>query len=327
MSAEVPDETDPRRALGLALGTRADDVAQVAATRVETHQWIGKPASDAYKQRRLAAHWVGTLMVARWLVSGILPDENESAWLASTGQAAAAEQMSIVNVVRGYLIWRDVTSEILVAEAHRLGSPNTVLAEALGIVRGSTDVNMMHSAKRFDANLREISRQLEREGVALRHDALHDALTALPNRTLLYDRLEVAVRGAERDDECVAVLMVDLDGFKAVNDTYGHRFGDLVLHEAAIRLSSALRESDTIARFGGDEFVVVLPGAGEDDARGTWARMLASLAAPLIIGGVELRLGASIGVAMYPLHAKDVEGLLAAADRAMYAEKHAREGQ
>jgi len=156
---------------------------------------------------------------------------------------------------------------------------------------------------------------------ALRRQALHDVLTGLPNRALLHDRLEQALRAADRDNTVLALLLIDLDRFKTINDTLGHHQGDLLLREVAARLRSVLRQRDTVARLGGDEFAALLPGDDEDGATRTARKILAALAAPVVAEGRRFVVGASIGVALYPAHGTDAATLLRCADAAMYAAK------
>jgi diguanylate cyclase (GGDEF)-like protein/PAS domain S-box-containing protein len=173
--------------------------------------------------------------------------------------------------------------------------------------------------------LRDVTSR-ERAEAKLRDQALHDALTGLPNRTLLDDRLKSAIAVAQRQDAPVSLLLVDLDGFKEVNDTWGHHAGDLVLVEVAGRLSGTLRESDTAARLGGDEFVLLLPSTPMTGAVEA-ARVLAELiAAPITIDGSSRTVGASIGIAAFPNHGRAAEILLAAADAAMYDAKRSGGG-
>ncbi|WP_432523255.1 diguanylate cyclase domain-containing protein [Kineococcus sp. SYSU DK006] len=161
----------------------------------------------------------------------------------------------------------------------------------------------------------------------LRHRALHDPLTGLPNRTLFVDRLEHAVAAAERERTRVGLLYVDLDGFKAVNDTAGHAAGDEVLVHVAQLLTRCVRPGDTVARLGGDEFAIVCPGTnGEGDLVAIGHRVIAALAAPVPVGGYEAVVGASIGVRACDGSAP-AERLLREADEAMYAAKRAGRGQ
>lgn len=161
---------------------------------------------------------------------------------------------------------------------------------------------------------------------ALEHQALHDALTDLPNRTLLQDRLGAAIAAAQREDGHLALLMIDLDRFKDINDNFGHYVGDLVLQQVGQRLRGILRASDTIARLGGDEFAIVLPTAHDEDATGIAAKLLGVLEAPFVVDGHQLAIGASIGLARFPLQAHDADSLLRHADTAMYAAKRSGGG-
>jgi diguanylate cyclase (GGDEF)-like protein len=156
----------------------------------------------------------------------------------------------------------------------------------------------------------------------LRHLAYHDTLTGLPNRGLLYDRLGVAVRQAHRRASGIGVLFLDLDDFKAVNDSRGHEAGDKVLVELAFRLRDGVRAGDTVARLGGDEFVVLLDGvAGPEDAARVAAKLLEAVRAPFRRGGHDLFVTASIGVSTYPEDGASAEALLRSADAAMYDAK------
>jgi diguanylate cyclase (GGDEF)-like protein/PAS domain S-box-containing protein len=152
--------------------------------------------------------------------------------------------------------------------------------------------------------------------------AYHDTLTGLPNRRLLDDRLRQAVFLAQRRDARVGLMVVDLDHFKQVNDALGHRAGDAVLREAAHRILGCLRKADTLARHGGDEFVVVIPDLHLDgDCQVVAEKILRSLDAPFRVDGRDFTIGASIGVSLYPIDAGDGEALLRNADVAMYRAK------
>jgi diguanylate cyclase (GGDEF)-like protein/PAS domain S-box-containing protein len=155
----------------------------------------------------------------------------------------------------------------------------------------------------------------------LQHQALHDALTGLPNRTLLQDRLQHAIRLAYRQRAPLALLFLDLDQFKAVNDRFGHHAGDQLLQQAAPRLQAALRESDTLARLGGDEFAVVLPGARSADAEVVAQKIVRAFEQPFVIDGRHVTMHVSTGIALFPDHGADAETLVRHADLAMYAAK------
>ena len=173
----------------------------------------------------------------------------------------------------------------------------------------------------------KVFRGLWRQVEQHQFDALHDPLTRLPNRTLFNDRADQRARERRRDGHDAAVMLVDLDRFKEVNDTLGHRSGDLLLAEVARRLSARLRNSDTVARLGGDEFGILLPIVdGTDGATRVVEALRKSIAAPFVIDGVSLTIGASVGVAMMDEHGHGAETLLQRADRAMYQAKKNRSG-
>ena len=158
----------------------------------------------------------------------------------------------------------------------------------------------------------------------LRQAAVHDALTGLPNRNSLAARLEHAIVRANRSGDRLALLFIDLDRFKKVNDTLGHAAGDEVLRQTAARIRACVREVDTVARLGGDEFVVLLETDVRPDTPGIIGeRIRAAFDSPFAWKGLEVRCGASLGVSLYPDHARDPAALLASADEAMYREKSA----
>lgn len=169
------------------------------------------------------------------------------------------------------------------------------------------------------SDITEIKRSVEE----ITHQAYHDALTGLPNRLLFNDRLEVALSQARRSSGKLAIIFLDLDRFKEVNDTLGHDVGDLLLKAVSERLKDSLREEDTVARLGGDEFIILLhaldrkPGA-EEVAR----KLVATLAEPVELGEHRVKVTTSLGVAVYPDHGEDAESLIKNADLAMYQAKH-----
>ncbi|MGH2682868.1 MAG: putative bifunctional diguanylate cyclase/phosphodiesterase [Actinomycetota bacterium] len=172
------------------------------------------------------------------------------------------------------------------------------------------------------------SRHLQQQAEENRHQALHDTLTGLPNRTLFHDRVHQALLTARRDGLRLAVMIMDVDRFKEINETLGHQNGDRLLRLIALRLKGSLRESDTIARLGGDEFGLLLqrveqPGAAAQVAR----KVIKALKdQPLVVGGLTLDIGASLGIAQFPEHGEDVDALLQRADVAMYAAKESLAG-
>ncbi|MBP2295069.1 PAS domain-containing protein [Azospirillum rugosum] len=184
--------------------------------------------------------------------------------------------------------------------------------ELLGLVGIGRDITERKAAEE----------RLRRSEAEKDHLAHHDALTGLPNRRLFFDRLTTALARADRSQGTVALLFIDLDKFKAVNDTLGHSAGDVVLRVSADRIVTCLRKADTVARMGGDEFAAILEQVhGEDDARAVADKIVEALAHPIRIADQDVHVGASIGVALYPQHARDAGALLAAADTAMYTAK------
>ncbi|MCP5408865.1 MAG: EAL domain-containing protein [Chromatiaceae bacterium] len=168
---------------------------------------------------------------------------------------------------------------------------------------------------------RDITEKLKAED-RIRFLAHHDALTGLPNRVLLRDRFVQAANYADRAGHSVAVLFLDLDHFKDVNDSLGHKVGDRLLQEVVVRLSAKVRSSDTVSRLGGDEFVVVVPQAGvQGTSEQIAGHILKALSEPFYIDGHNLRLSASIGISLYPMDGDEFDDLLKSADTAMYSAK------
>ncbi|HKJ95268.1 MAG TPA: diguanylate cyclase [Gammaproteobacteria bacterium] len=174
---------------------------------------------------------------------------------------------------------------------------------------------------------RQVATAIERKRAEtqLQHMARHDALTGLPNRTVFHDRVDVALRRARRTGEHLGVLYLDLNGFKRINDTYGHEVGDLLLTEVAKRIAGCLRESDTVARMGGDEFTVLLTGIhGSACARLVADKVHVAIGLPYELGGETFSLSASIGMAVYPEQGDDRVSLFRHADDSMYQAKGMR---
>jgi len=173
----------------------------------------------------------------------------------------------------------------------------------------------------IQSSARDVTERIRAEE-ALAHQALHDSLTALPNRALLQDRVEQALLAARRQGTSVALLFADLDRFKEVNDTFGHSMGDDLLREVAVRLRTAVRAADTVARLGGDEFAILLPQIVDSgEAMEVCERIRASLSAPFVLGDDTLFVEASVGIAIAPEHGNDVATLMRQADVAMYVAK------
>jgi diguanylate cyclase (GGDEF)-like protein/PAS domain S-box-containing protein len=223
-------------------------------------------------------------------------------------------------------------AEVRLANGSVLASTGELTAEATEQSIGSGDELLVAPEREFNeeemhllhtvADVLATALARLRGEERMRHDAVHDPLTGLANRTLLRDRLEQALARSQRKGGASGLLFVDLDNFKQVNDEYGHAMGDAVLVELGRRLQTAVRPTDTVARLGGDEFVVVCEELDEQTAVALGRRLHDALERPLVIDGVEHRLSASIGIA---LGKADPDGLLGNADAAVYrAKAHGR---
>jgi diguanylate cyclase (GGDEF)-like protein len=188
--------------------------------------------------------------------------------------------------------------------------------------------NLARLAPAIERELREATVRRERHLANQRvtYLAYHDSLTDLPNRALFLDRLQQAILRSHRDEKGLAVLLLDLDGFKEINDALGHHAGDLVLQEVAMRLRGALRASDTVARLGGDEFAVLLPATDINRAELAARKVLHDLQHPFMADSRPLLVSASIGIAAVPWHAATSDEVLQRADSAMYLAKNDKTG-
>jgi diguanylate cyclase len=240
-------------------------------------------------------------------------------WVA----ALLAVMALVAGGVSGALLQRKISRPIF--EMARAMDEVTVRKNfSLRVSRSGTD-EIRQLGKGFNAMLAELER---REGAQkdaeakLQFQALNDALTGLPNRRLLSDRLNQLLAIARRESRLIALLYIDLDGFKLVNDSLGHALGDALLVQVAKRLQSRVRLSDTLARLGGDEFTVVLANLhNKDEAMKVATSLLDCLMAPFLIEGHQLMIGASIGISTFPESANDASDLMQQADSAMYAAK------
>jgi len=193
----------------------------------------------------------------------------------------------------------------------------TVAILAITLVLSVLDARMEQKEASYTSSLRAANEELQ-------HQAMHDALTGLPNRVVLHDRIVHAINSAERHNSRFGVFFMDLDGFKAVNDSLGHRAGDLLLRELAQRLRAALRKQDLVARFGGDEFVVLVEDLNEASSATTVAgKLFDCFAEDFDLKEAGMMVSPSIGIALYPENGLTVEALLRNADSAMYEAKTA----
>ena len=183
---------------------------------------------------------------------------------------------------------------------------------------------MLSINNRLKKMVEEKTRELEEQKNILAFYAHHDSLTTLPNRTLLIDRFNHAISLAKRQNSIVAVLFIDLDGFKGINDTYGHEAGDILLKSVAKKIQHVIRETDTVCRFGGDEFVVVLDSIekNREYVVSVATRIIDSIAIPILDDGRTYGVTCSVGISIYPDNGETSELLLKNADRAMYEAKN-----
>lgn len=196
---------------------------------------------------------------------------------------------------------------------HRDAAGNVFL---VGVIRDITE------RKQLEENLKQLAADLERSNAALKISAEHDPLTGLPNRKLFYERLEQSLTWAEKYQKSVALLFLDLNEFKSVNDTMGHHIGDLLLRTVAQRLQKCLRSSDTVCRLGGDEFTVILPGVkNRGNATRVAQKILETVAEEATLEEHTLVITTSIGISLYPSDTCDLETLIQQADAAMYKAK------
>ena len=178
----------------------------------------------------------------------------------------------------------------------------------------------------LEERVHERTQELQSLNTKIAYEMMHDPLTGLPNRILVTERIQHAIASAKRNDTSIAVMMLDLNNFKEVNDTLGHPEGDRLLIDVAERLTEAMRESDTVGRLGGDEFAVVLPNINEEEATNVANKILEYLIPSFSLDDHTLKVGASIGIAMYPEHGDDHTSLIRIADVAMYEAKSNKSG-
>ncbi|AHL33597.1 membrane protein [Pseudomonas brassicacearum] len=201
------------------------------------------------------------------------------------------------------------------------GLDNLVLITTLAVLAIALLTSILDA--RLEARTAELAQSLTLANRELTQLALHDPLTALPNRVLLADRIDQAMHRVQEQGGCFALMFIDLDGFKPVNDAFGHHMGDLLLRDVALRLREDLRSQDTLARIGGDEFVLLVQLAEPDDALRLAARQVGLIARTFRVAEHDLQISASVGIALYPGNGQGAEELLMNADAAMYHAKGA----
>ena len=319
-SADRPSESAV--SLGLALRARTEELAQRILGRWEVGRGDPSPVTDRVREDVLRFCLSGAAQITDYLITGVVATREQTASQATPGRAAANQSVSLADLIKMHLIWRDLTVEMLEEEAARLESDPAALELACTVTRSGSDSAIVRVAKVFDKHRIQLQAQLEEEQTRLTHQALHDALTGLPNRVLFLERLAQSVEAAARRSIHSAVLFIDVDRFKEVNDTHGHAAGDQLLIGVARRLREVLRPADTVARLGGDEFVVLCENLYDvqKEAVAIAERICKTMTQPFSAAGNELFTSASVGLA-FVRPGDDPHVLVARADSAMYMAK------
>ncbi|MCL5047478.1 MAG: EAL domain-containing protein [Firmicutes bacterium] len=265
-----------------------------------------------------------TLAVAHWMQGRSIDEASKNGLIAASvfGRLAAEAIASLDELTRRCLKWRDISIQLLsdYAFAHQM---TAATPKAIQMLNRSTDATLVRMSTSFEQVRQHLRRELAEHQRELAFQATHDPLTSLPNRNLLRDRIHQMLLRSRRTRLPVSVLFLDIDNFKAINDTFGHNGGDELIKAVTRRLSQALRSSDTLGRLGGDEFVVAAePSSTTDDETTIARRLVASLHEPFILPSnpnQQIRVTASIGVASGI--DEEPDELLRNADIAMYKAK------
>jgi diguanylate cyclase (GGDEF)-like protein len=245
-------------------------------------------------------------------------------WIAARATGAVATSADLATL--GVALTSTPSPNACFVAPMAAGTPTAGALIAVRTDDAAFTSNETASLREFAARVAVAVAATKREAELFRR-AHYDSLTALPNRDLLHDRLHQAIAQAQREERGLAVLFIDLDSFKAVNDTHGHRGGDELLRETALRLSQALRPGDTVARLGGDEYAILLPNVyGPLEAEAVAIKAVDALRRPFLIGNLQSFVSASIGIALFPDDGSTAPELLRKADMAMYHAKDAGKG-
>jgi diguanylate cyclase (GGDEF)-like protein len=323
--ARLEDQIAPSpelRRLGEALNARTDDVVRGMMRRSAQS---GDLLDEDLEERFARVGRFSTIAVARWMAgegADVAREVGQESWRIF-GQLAAQRAAALNEVTKRCLRWRDAADDVVREASIELGLAPAVLPRALTMLQRSLDVTLVRMCESFEAERQGAHEELTRRQEELSFLATHDALTGLPNRTLILDRIQQMLVRSRRSQAPVAALFVDLDNFKTINDTLGHGAGDELLQAVASRLEGVVRETDALGRLGGDEFVVVAEelslAAGPELIA---ERLLEALTQPFVLAGDEemrLSVAASIGIAAGDRDS--AEELLRDADIAMYRAK------
>lgn len=248
-------------------------------------------------------------------INSITFTARQSAWILLVLAAFAIAFVIVLVLLTQHFVFKPI---ITVSHAMK--------AQALGKLGHDLPISKIRETRGLIDAFNEMYRLINLRQSELEHRAMHDALTSLPNRTLLFDHIKHDIQLAHRANQEISLMVIDLDRFKEVNDTLGHHMGDSFLIEVGARFSACLRETDTVARLGGDEFSILIPNIGRDGAKNIANKILDSLTDPIKIDKFELPCSASIGISTYPSDGKDAQTLLQHADVAMYLAKRNQSG-
>jgi diguanylate cyclase (GGDEF)-like protein len=321
-SAPLEHSAEDLHRLGETLRSRAEEVlAQTVARTNGSGQVVDALVQDSFERISTSS----TIAVSRWMTGEGLQVAREAGretW-EIFGELAAQRAASLNEVTRRCLCWRDSMAEVLHESAARLEVSPEVLGEALNILQLSLEFSLVRMCECYEAERRRTDEELQRREEELSFMATHDALTGLPNRTLILDRVERMLVRSHRSQTPVAALFIDLDNFKSINDTLGHSAGDELLRAVAARLDGVIRGADALGRLGGDEFVVISEDLSLAEGPELIAeRLLDALKHPFKLGEEEetrVTVTASIGIATG--ERISAEELLRDADIAMYRAK------
>jgi diguanylate cyclase (GGDEF)-like protein len=311
------------------LGRLAEELekraTEVLARTVERTTGRGNTVDAVVQDRFERISQSSTIAVARWMAGEsleVVQETGQETWRIF-GELAAHRAAPLNEVIRRCLCWRDSMAEVLLESATELQSSPGTVSQALNILQISLEVSLERMGECFEGERQRVDQELKRREEEMSYLATHDALTQLPNRTLISDRVEQMLARSLRSQTPVAALFIDLDNFKSINDTLGHAVGDELLRGVAERLQGAVRPADALGRLGGDEFVVISEDLTLDAGPELIAeRLLDALKHPFKLGPdkqTRVTVTASIGIAGG--EATCAEELLRAADIAMYQAK------
>jgi diguanylate cyclase (GGDEF)-like protein len=313
---------DDLRRLGEMLNERtADVVGETVKRSAESGRTLDAVVEESFE--RVGA--VSTVAVARWMAGegeDVAREVGREAW-SIFGQLAAQRAAPLNEVTKRCLRWRDATAKVICESASELALPPVALDQSLLMLQRSLDVTLVRMCESFEGERQRAHEELTRRQEELAFLATHDALTGLPNRTLIRDRIEQMLIRSRMNQAPVAALFIDLDNFKSINDSLGHGIGDDLLCAVAARLGGVVRGTDALGRLGGDEFVVIADGLSLSAGPELIAeRLLDALKEPFELPGADetrVTMKASIGIATGDRATAD--DLLRDADIAMYRAK------